>query len=35
MGLNARSHFPMFEVPEAMAAAIERFVNKDSHDLIP
>jgi len=24
--LNARSHFPMFEVPEAMASAIEQFV---------
>lgn len=24
--LNARSHFPMFEVPAAMAAAIEQFV---------
>lgn len=24
--LDARSHFPMFEVPDAMAAAIERFV---------
>ena len=26
MRLNARSHFPMFEVPEAMASAIERFL---------
>jgi len=25
--LNARSHFSMFEVPEAMAAAIEQFVS--------
>ena len=27
MRLNARSHFPMFEVPEAMANAIEQFVS--------
>jgi pimeloyl-ACP methyl ester carboxylesterase len=27
MRLNARSHFPMFEVPEAMATAIERFLS--------
>jgi len=26
MRLNAGSHFPMFEVPEAMASAIEQFV---------
>jgi pimeloyl-ACP methyl ester carboxylesterase len=25
--LNARSHFPMFEVPDVMAAAIEQFVS--------
>jgi pimeloyl-ACP methyl ester carboxylesterase len=25
--LNARSHFPMFEAPEAMATAIERFLS--------
>ncbi|MDZ4342542.1 MAG: hypothetical protein U1E51_08940 [Candidatus Binatia bacterium] len=28
--LSARSHFPMFEVPEAMAAAIEQFVSEDA-----
>ena len=27
MRLNARSHFPMFEVPDAMATAIEQFVS--------
>lgn len=27
MRLNARSHFPMFEVPEAMAKAIEQFLS--------